>query len=508
MFVYNTVWRDRRVLKEASSLAAHGWSVTVIGLSLASDRRPLHEVTADGVVIRRVPLSLAPPPWRRKRALIQLDHRLKVSSARAMARWRERRARLRRRIARLGERRALPRYIRRWPDGDAPRRLASRLNRRMEDFLRHTLGVARRAPAAAGEAGLLVWLALYAGIDRLTRGEIDWLLNATDRWERFAREAAKLAPVADVYHGHDLSGIGAAVRVRDQHGRGSVVYDAHELYVEAGSLASRSGALKRVLRGREAAAYRRADAVITVNEGLAGELESRYGAHHIALVHNCVSVHDSDGRDRLREALGLPRTARIALYQGALTEVRGLRQLLAAFQLPTMAADHLAFMGFGPMLDEVRGWAAAFPRVHVLPAVPPDELEAWVSTADVSLMVNQPAGRNELLSTPNKLFESLAAGVPVITSDFPERRAIVLDPVLGPLGKVCDPTDPASIASAVRSVLEATRAESDAMRERCRRAAAGRWSWANQEATLLSVYDAITRGPTPIQATEGRRTAA
>jgi glycosyltransferase involved in cell wall biosynthesis len=57
-------------------------------------------------------------------------------------------------------------------------------------------------------------------------------------------------------------------------------------------------------------------------------------------------------------------------------------------------------------------------------------------------MTNQPAGMNEVLSTPNKLFESIAAGVPVVTSDFPERRAIVLNPALGPLGAVCDPTDP------------------------------------------------------------------
>lgn len=508
MFVYNPVWRDRRVLKEASSLAARGWSVTIIGISLASDPKPLHEVTADGVVIRRVPLSLVPPPWRRKRALVQLDHRLRISSARAMAGLRRRGARFRRRVARLNESGRLPGTLQRWPDRLAPRRLKSGLARRTA-AIGHRLGrAARRAPSAAGEAGLLSWLAVYAGVDRLSRGEIDWLLNATDRWHRFAREAVKLAPAADVYHGHDLSGIGAAIRARDQRGRGAVVYDAHELYVEAGSLAGRSGALKRILRGREAAAYRRADAVITVNDGLADELASRYGPRPIALVHNCVSVYDSDDRDRLRAALGLDRSARIALYQGALTEVRGLRQLLAAFQLPGMEFDHLAFMGFGPMLDEVRDWAAAHRRVHALPAVAPDELEAWLSTADVSLMVNQPAGRNELLSTPNKLFESLAAGVPVVTSDFPERRAIVLDPILGPLGQVCDPTDPASIAGAVRSILDAPPAEIAAMRSRCRRAAATRWNWARQEETLLSVYDVVTSHPAALPATARASTAS
>src|SRR5688572_13347878 len=69
MFVYNTVWRDRRVLKEAESLIGQGWRVTVIGLSLPRDPRPLHEVTSAGVVIKRLPMSLRVPAWRRKSAL-------------------------------------------------------------------------------------------------------------------------------------------------------------------------------------------------------------------------------------------------------------------------------------------------------------------------------------------------------------------------------------------------------------------------------------------------------
>ena len=58
-------------------------------------------------------------------------------------------------------------------------------------------------------------------------------------------------------------------------------------------------------------------------------------------------------------------------------------------------------------------------RLHVLPAVPSDELLAWVASADVSAMPNQPRTLNERYSTPNKLFESLAVGTPVVEQRFP-----------------------------------------------------------------------------------------
>ena len=351
-------------------------------------------------------------------------------------------------------------------------------------------------PAIVGDAAATAILMVYTGIDRLTKGELTWLLNARGRWATFAREAAKISPRADVYHGHDLSAIGAAMSSRDRHGAGAIVYDVHELYVESGSLAARSRGLKRILRRREAGCYRRADAVVTVNASIARELGHRYGEREIAVIHNAVRVRTEPRGDLLRKALGIPATEAVALYQGALSEVRGLRQMIAAFETPGLARAHLVFMGFGPMRDELAAITSGRPRVHLVEPVRPHELDAWVASADVSLMTNLPAGMNEILSTPNKLFESIAAGVPVVTSDFPERRAIVMDPVLGPLGEVCDPESPRSIAAAVTSILTAGSAERAALRDRCIRASERRWNWDRQEMTLLRVYGSLSQ-PSP-----------
>ena len=124
-------------------------------------------------------------------------------------------------------------------------------------------------------------------------------------------------------------------------------------------------------------------------------------------------------------------------------------------------------------------------RLHHHRAVPMDELPSWVAGADVGVIAFQPIERNNLLATPNKLFECLSVGVPVVVSDFPEMRRIVDE---ARVGAVCDPTSPESIADGVRAVLAGDRS---AWRDACRAAATGRYSWQRQSAVLLGVYDRI-----------------
>ena len=106
-----------------------------------------------------------------------------------------------------------------------------------------------------------------------------------------------------------------------------------------------------------------------------------------------------------------------------------------------------------------------------------------------------------MLSTPNKLFESIAAGIPIVTSDFPMRRRIVLEDPIGPLGAVCDPTNPASIAEAIRGLLEAPATERAQMHERCLRAARERWNWEREAASLLAGYRMLLESSPVLHAT-------
>jgi glycosyltransferase involved in cell wall biosynthesis len=167
---------------------------------------------------------------------------------------------------------------------------------------------------------------------------------------------------------------------------------------------------------------------------------------------------------------------------------------------PGLESTHLAILGIGrrdPALDTALAGSAASDRIHLLPAVPPDELLEWVSGADVDVLPIQPSTLNHRLSTPNKLFESLAAGVPVVASDFPAMRAVVADDPDGPLGELVDPTDPAAIARAIRSILERSPAERADLRARCLRAAHTRWNWETESVGLLDLYGSLETARQP-----------
>jgi len=186
--------------------------------------------------------------------------------------------------------------------------------------------------------------------------------------------------------------------------------------------------------------------------------------------------------------------------RAALKAATGARPVSTWLRELGLEGAHLVFLGFGDLRERLEQ-EAADPRyggrLHVLPGVPPDVLNEWVASADVGAMPNQPATLNERLSTPNKLFESIAAGIPVVLSDFAERRRIVIDDPDGPLGAVCDPTKPADIARAIRSLIDLPPAETAALRLRCLKAAHERWNWETEGAKLVALYEDLLSPAAP-----------
>ena len=96
---------------------------------------------------------------------------------------------------------------------------------------------------------------------------------------------------------------------------------------------------------------------------------------------------------------------------------------------------------------------------------------------------------NLFISTPNKLFECLSAGTPVVVSDFPAVRDIVVGDPLGPLGAICNPADSKDVARAIRAILDLAPADQADLRRRCAEAARERWNWESEGGRLIAAYD-------------------
>jgi glycosyltransferase involved in cell wall biosynthesis len=318
-------------------------------------------------------------------------------------------------------------------------------------------------------------------------------LWAVRGWSLAAR---RVTPPADAYHGHDLSGLIAAWLAARRQPGSIVVYDSHELFLEAGAVASLPRLPRRVVGLLEGALARRAAAVVTVNPSIGAELVQRCRISQPVVVMNCAprwhpEMTDPPVCDRFREVLPIPPGQPIVLYQGAFTPHRGIEPMVRALAEPELTGAAGVFLGYGPMRDwllaEARRPAVAG-RMHVLEAVPPDELLEWTASADVTGAPIERVNLNHWYSTPNKMFESMAAGVPFVSSDFPERGRIIRDSGAGVL---CDPGDIRSVAQAFASVLTLSATERLEFRRRCRRAALDRYNWETESTRLVELYGSL-----------------
>ena len=449
MYVFNDATLDSRVRREAATLAAAGHTVTLLATAIDPEASAIERERVDGFEIIRVP---TPRGWRQPWSL------------------------RRRSVGRLTK------AIRRRPLdlADLPGATGSLLLALSLSAARGLyLGGSRATGRAAGQAA---W----------PPSNLAWLLTWRYAILGWARAAAAAAPAADVHHGHDLTGLPAALQAARRDGA-PAVYDSHEIFVDSGSNASRPGWARRLLRRMERRWSGRTAALVTVNQAYARVLTARLKPRRTVIVHNCPPRWDPAGpqSDRLRVAAGVPAGAPLILYHGAFSLNRGLEQLAAAILEPGLEAAHLVYLGYGgqrALVEELVADPRTAGRVHLVDAVPPEELLEMVSGADVDAIPLQPSTLNHWLCTPNKLFESLTAGVPVIVSDFPVMRGIVLDDSGGPLGGVCDPAQPASIAGAIRAILELAPDDRAALRERCLAAARERWNWETESRGLLQLY--------------------
>lgn len=325
-------------------------------------------------------------------------------------------------------------------------------------------------------------------------GRVGWLVAYARGLRSWGRMAVEAAGPVDAWHAHDLTGLAAIVPSLRR--PVPVVYDSHELFLEAGTAAALPQVARQVLRRYERHVVSRTAAVITVNDEIAAILRRRYRPRRMAVVHNCpvLSATSSTPASLIRDATGIPDGASIVLYHGGLTAGRGIELLTEALQADGLQDVHLVLMGYGEKREELREQARSAPswsRLHVLDPVPPTSLLAWIASADIGAMPNPGRTLNDVHSSPNKLFECLAAATPVVASDFPVMRRIIIDNPGGPLGAVCKPADVESLAAAIRGLLSLEPAETTALRGRCRRAAVERWNWDHEARTLLAVYEEI-----------------
>jgi glycosyltransferase involved in cell wall biosynthesis len=316
-------------------------------------------------------------------------------------------------------------------------------------------------------------------------------------WHALGRDL----PPADVYHACGSLAIAPALAARERDRRSGrrsvVVYDVIDNVLEGNNVLGMPGFVRRLLVRREAGWAHRADGLTTVNAGIAERVTARWQPARPVLVVPNYPEPSADSNaaaavpDLIRLATGLPASTRIVLFQGRLGPNLGLDESAEAVLRVPGAALVLIGFGRGYERSRARDREPRFAGRHrTLPAVHPDELIAWTASADVSLVPLPPVSVNQRLSTPNKFWESLAAGTPVIVAPGLDLMATLVRE--HDLGVVAASLAPDDLAASIRLVLDVPDAARDARRRRIAALAASRFSWPAAAADYLGLVREIS----------------
>lgn len=208
-----------------------------------------------------------------------------------------------------------------------------------------------------------------------------------------------------------------------------LVYDAHELETE---VIAATGMRKKLVKVVEKLLIRFVDLLIVVSDSIAGWYRSQYPLQRISVIKNVPYRQDRHMANSrvLKEKFKIRENEWLFIYQGLLSEGRGIKLLLNVFS-QIDPSKHIVFMGTGIFEGLIREYEKKFPNIHLQPAVKPDAVITYTQSADVGISLIENLCLNYYYSLPNKVFEYILSGLPVIVSDFPDMGKLVDDYICG-----------------------------------------------------------------------------
>jgi glycosyltransferase involved in cell wall biosynthesis len=257
----------------------------------------------------------------------------------------------------------------------------------------------------------------------------------------------------DIFLGNDLDALPAVWLAARMKGR-PVVYDTHEYWLGMPELEGRDR-VKNVWRRIEAFLVPRVPYMYTICDSFCELYRKDYGKT-LRAVRN-VPYKAIAGIDRpLPPEVGnrLPEGKHFLLFQGAgINPERGVEELVMAMEFLDPARFHLVIIGAGDIFHKIEAMITdrqLADRITILPKVPFEVLRALTRRADLGLSLDKPTNINHIYGLPNKIFDYLHSGVPVLVS-----RLIELEKIVNKydVGAFIDNHQPAHIAARIGEVF-------------------------------------------------------
>ena len=267
--------------------------------------------------------------------------------------------------------------------------------------------------------------------------------------------------------------------------RKKLVYDSHEYFCGILEIQNRPN-VKKIWQKIEKFCFPKLNNIITVSQSIAEQYGKEYGKK-VNVVRNIPRLLQTE-YIHTRKSLQLPENKFIIILQGnAIHKGRGGEEMVEAMTKIDNAL--LLVIGQGDVIVEMKQMAKTLQieeRIMFINRVAPQLLRNYTHLADLGVSFDQNLSLNHYFSLPNKIFEYIHAGVPVLTSNLPERKRIVEQ---YQVGIVIDNFSPTNIAKEINKLIENKEIIST-YKENCRKAAQV-LNWENEEKEIQKIYQPL-----------------
>jgi glycosyltransferase involved in cell wall biosynthesis len=259
-----------------------------------------------------------------------------------------------------------------------------------------------------------------------------------------------------------------------------LIYDTHELETE-----KRPSKLVNLYnKVFERIFIRFVDYIITVSPSIAEWYRKKYKNKKVYIVKNVpVVISDkSEGSDILKKEFNIQENELLFIYQGQFEQGRFVKPLLDIFT-EIDSKKHILFMGYGRLEGKIIKYASNYKNIHFHSAVPINKILKYTRGADVGISLTENICLSFYYTIPNKFFEYILSGIPVIASDFPDIRKLIDDYEFG--WKVSPEKDE------VKKLIDSITREQVIEKRKKAITARSQFGWHIEEKVLLGVYNEI-----------------
>jgi glycosyltransferase involved in cell wall biosynthesis len=298
----------------------------------------------------------------------------------------------------------------------------------------------------------------------------------------------------DYIYANDLPCLSPAIKLK-KHLNAKVIYDSHEIYLETINQffpISSTGIKKLIFKFiiffmrkfgeiAEKRLLKKTDTFITVGLGLKLYFERKYNVKNINVLMNFPTKPIQLKSVDLHNILGIDKSDFLVIYQGVLNLGRGLFTMIESLKY-TNPNVKLVILGYGTLKESLKEFVKLnnlTDKVHFLEKVDSSVLLNYTKAANCGISLLEPFNLSCKYAAPNKLFEYINAGIPIITSDTFESRIIFKKYEVG----IILENDPIIIANAMN---EMSVKDLSHYVKNCENAAR-EFNWENQEEILLNL---------------------